>query len=90
MSHQVPLTQARAELADLVNRVAYGGERVVLTRHGKPLAAIVSADDFAVLEQAGTTTPTPLVGGQPLGDVPAQRPLSTGQGRFDIAAAHDR
>jgi prevent-host-death family protein len=90
MSHQVPLTQARAELADLVNKVAYGGERVVLTRHGKPLAAIVSAGDFAILEQAGTTTPPPLVGGQPLGDVPAQRPLSTSQGRSDIAAAHDR
>jgi len=74
MSHQVPLTQARAELADLVNKVAYGGERVVLTRHGKPLAAIVSADDFAILEQAGTTTPTPLVGGQTGATTAVHRP----------------
>ncbi|MEV0478983.1 type II toxin-antitoxin system Phd/YefM family antitoxin, partial [Streptomyces prunicolor] len=31
-----PVTQARAELADLINRVVYGAERVVVTRHGKP------------------------------------------------------
>jgi len=44
------VTQARDELADLVNRVAYGDERVVLTRHGKPVAALVSAADLAVLQ----------------------------------------
>ncbi len=43
---EVPVTQARAALSDLVNRVVYGGERVVLTRHGRPVAAIVSAADL--------------------------------------------
>jgi prevent-host-death family protein len=42
---EIPVTQARAELSDLVNRVVYGGERIVLTRHGKAVAAIVSAAD---------------------------------------------
>lgn len=36
MAYEIPVTQARAELADLINRVVYGGERVVVTRHGKP------------------------------------------------------
>ncbi len=44
------MTQARTELADLVNRAAYGGEHVVLTRHGRPVAAIVSAADLARLD----------------------------------------
>ena len=50
MAYEIPVTQARAELADLINRVVYGAERVVVTRHGKPLAALVSAADLALLE----------------------------------------
>ncbi|OUD04433.1 type II toxin-antitoxin system Phd/YefM family antitoxin [Streptomyces swartbergensis] len=52
MAYEIPVTQARAELADLINRVVYGGERVVVTRHGKPLVALVSADDLRRLEEA--------------------------------------
>jgi prevent-host-death family protein len=44
------VTQARAEFADLVNRVAYTGEPVVLTRRGKVMAALVSAEDLELLE----------------------------------------
>jgi prevent-host-death family protein len=51
VAHEIPVTQARADLADLVNRVAYSGDRVVLTRHGKPVAALVSAEDLELLEQ---------------------------------------
>ncbi|GAP48353.1 type II toxin-antitoxin system Phd/YefM family antitoxin [Streptomyces azureus] len=52
MAYEIPVTQARAELADLINRVVYGGERVVVTRHGKPLVALVSADDLRRIEEA--------------------------------------
>ncbi len=44
-------TAARAELATAVNRVAFGGERIVLKRHGKDFAAIVSLDDLHRLEE---------------------------------------
>lgn len=50
MAYEIPVTQARAELADLINRVVYGSERVVVTRHGKPLVALVSADDLRRLD----------------------------------------
>jgi prevent-host-death family protein len=43
--------QVRADLADTVNRVAYAGERVILRRHGKPLAAVVSMGDLRLLEE---------------------------------------
>ena len=51
MAYEIPVTQARAELAELINRVVYGGERVVVTRHGKPLVALVSAADLQRLER---------------------------------------
>ena len=46
------MTQARDELADLVSRVAYGHERIILTRHSRPVACLVSPEDLARLEQA--------------------------------------
>ncbi|MGW3292145.1 type II toxin-antitoxin system Phd/YefM family antitoxin [Streptomyces sp. NPDC001002] len=51
MAYEIPVTQARAELADLINKVVYGGERVVVTRHGKPLVALVSAADLERLAE---------------------------------------
>jgi len=44
------VTAARAAFAETVNRVSYGHERVAIRRHGKVLAAIVSAADLAILE----------------------------------------
>ena len=38
----VPATELREHGSEIVNRVAYGGEELVLTRRGKPIAALVS------------------------------------------------
>jgi len=46
----VTASEARDGFSELVNRVEYGGERIVVTRHGKPIAALVSASDLAALE----------------------------------------
>lgn len=46
----VSVTEAREELAELVNRAAYGRERVRLTRRGRPVAALISAEDLELLE----------------------------------------
>jgi prevent-host-death family protein len=51
MTQEMPVTRARDELADLVNRVAYGHERIILTRHSKPVACLVPPEDLAWLEQ---------------------------------------
>jgi prevent-host-death family protein len=39
--------EARDRFSEVVNEAAFGDERVVLTRHGKPIAAVVP---FSVLE----------------------------------------
>ncbi len=46
----VSMTQAKNELADVVNRAAYGGERIILISRGKPKAAIISFEDLQLLE----------------------------------------
>ena len=46
----IPFSKARSHLTDIVNEVAYGGERVILTRKGKKLVAIISLDDFEIFE----------------------------------------
>ncbi len=42
----VSVADARSDLAELLNRVAYGKERLVITRHGRELAAIVPMEDL--------------------------------------------
>ncbi|TQJ47485.1 type II toxin-antitoxin system Phd/YefM family antitoxin [Streptomyces sp. NBC_00080] len=61
MAYEIPVTQARAELADLINRVVYGGERVVVTRHGKPLVALVSAADLERLDELDKAAEEPVI-----------------------------
>ena len=46
----VSTVSARGRLAEMLNRAAYGKERVVLTRRGKRLAAIVPIEDIERLE----------------------------------------
>ena len=52
----VPIAAARLRkredvLGQLVGRVQYGRERIVLTRHGRPAAALVPMDDHEALER---------------------------------------
>ena len=41
---------AREKFSDLINRSAYGKERIVLTRRGKKLVAVVPLEDLKILE----------------------------------------
>lgn len=47
----VTTAEARKNLAELLNRAAYGGERFVVTRHGKELVAIVPLKDATLLDR---------------------------------------
>lgn len=47
---RIPATAVRDSFSETLNRVAYKGERIVLERHGKAVAALVSVDDLALLE----------------------------------------
>lgn len=89
MAYEIPVTQARAELADLINRVVYGGERVVVTRHGKPLVALVSAADLERLQELPDADEEQVVSS--VSSVRSASTTSSGSGerhRFGIAAEH--
>ena len=46
---EVGVHEIRANLAEVINRVAYGGERIVLERRSKPVLALVSMEDLELL-----------------------------------------
>jgi prevent-host-death family protein len=52
---RVSIGQVKRDISELVNRVAYAGERIVLVSRGKPKAALVSVEDLAWLERAKAT-----------------------------------
>ena len=45
------LSAVRSTLAELVNRVHYRGERVIIGRSGKELAAVIPMRDLRLLER---------------------------------------
>lgn len=55
---ELSISQARETLAEVVNRVAYQGERVILHRHGKAVAALVSASDLKRLAELDSAQPS--------------------------------
>ena len=42
-ARSVSVAEAKKYLSDLLGRVAYGGEKVVITRRGRPMAKLVPA-----------------------------------------------
>lgn len=49
---ELSISEARNHLGDVVAKVEHAHERAVLTRHGRPVAAVVSIDDLRTLEAA--------------------------------------
>ena len=44
-------SDAREKLAEVLNRVAYGKDRVRITRRGKEIAAVVPIEDLELIER---------------------------------------
>jgi prevent-host-death family protein len=49
--YTAPSTSLRTMFVDLANRAEYNGRRTAITRHGKPVAAIVSIADLEFLNK---------------------------------------
>lgn len=57
MDHlEIPVGELKAKLSDLVSQSAYQGKRFVITRHNKPVAALVSIEDLEKMEKALAAT----------------------------------
>ena len=51
MSETLSLTEVKARLSELVDRVEKQDDRIVVTRNGRPSAVLLSADDLESLEE---------------------------------------
>ncbi len=51
MSAKLTASEARQNFSDILNRAVYGGERVIVHRGKKPVAAVVPMEDLEMLEQ---------------------------------------
>jgi antitoxin YefM len=51
MSETLPLSLVKARLSELVDRVEGEDERIVVTRNGRAVAVLISADDLESLEE---------------------------------------
>jgi antitoxin Phd len=51
MTTKVSTADARKNFADIVNKVAYGKEPIILTRRGQDVAALVSIEELELLQQ---------------------------------------
>lgn len=50
--NELPVEKARADMREVLNAAEFRGERTVITRHGKPSAAVVPIADLEKLEGA--------------------------------------
>lgn len=42
MTVEISIAEAKARFSELVNRAAYGGERIVITKRGKPVVVLTA------------------------------------------------
>ena len=47
----ISISEMKDSLSEILNRVAYGQERIVIASRGKPKAAVISVDDLKLLEE---------------------------------------
>ena len=48
---EIPATDAREQISEVISKVAFGGERVVITRNGKAQVAVIPIADLDRLKQ---------------------------------------
>ena len=52
ITEQMPLADVKNKLSEVVDNVEREHGRVVITRHGRPAAVVLSVDDLASLEES--------------------------------------
>lgn len=51
MAPRMSASVARKKFADIVNRVEYRGERVIVRRHNRDVAAVIPMEDLQLLQK---------------------------------------
>ena len=51
MAKRLTTSEARAQFSEIVSKAEFGGERTILHRRKKPVAAVVPIEDLALIER---------------------------------------
>jgi len=51
MEQSIGMAEAKSRLAELVGQAAYGGQRYILQRRGRPMAVLVGIDEYRRLQE---------------------------------------
>jgi len=53
---KISTVEARENFSEIINKAAYGNERIILTRRGKELVAVVPLKDLEMIRATETAT----------------------------------
>ena len=85
----VSTSDARNQFGDLLNRVAYRREHIVLTRRGKELVAIIPAEELRWMEEFENRRDLELID-RILADPQREPPIPWEQVKAELAAQRER
>lgn len=51
MPRTIGMAEAKSKLSDLVGQVAYGNQRFILERRGRPVAVLISLEEYQRLQE---------------------------------------
>ena len=54
---EMPISDAREHLSEVVGRARYGGEETILTHYGSPAAVVISFEEYQRLKHATEEVP---------------------------------
>ncbi len=54
---EMPISEAREHISELVGRARYGHEPTILTHYGRPAAVVISFEEYQRLKQAADQLP---------------------------------
>jgi prevent-host-death family protein len=54
---EMPISEAREHISELVGRARYGHEPTILTHYGRPAAVVISFEEYQRLRQAAEEIP---------------------------------
>jgi prevent-host-death family protein len=87
MQREATAMNFRQNLGELLNQVQYRGDSVVVTKNGKPVAALV---DYALYERIRRLRESFVALTNKLGQVYAEVPAETAEAQIDAAVRHVR
>ena len=92
MAISLGVQDTRQNMADIIGNVFYGNQRYIIERRGKPVAAVISIEDYKFLERVEDMIDSKLLreaveaseGAFPLEELFAERQRVISEGKDDV------